>query len=100
MDKFLLNNKHRVTVVTLPDTNLGKQIEEDEKKRLLTARGQMSVEDVEQVWAASLPCCTNQSFVSACCLLPAHGSGLGPQEIRHLSTQPVPLCPCIRHRGF
>ena len=46
MDKYLLNNKHRVTVVTLPDSQLGAQIEAKEQKRIESARSQMSSEDV------------------------------------------------------
>lgn len=49
MDTYLLKNNHRVTVVTLPDTALSKKIKDDEQQRLETARGQMSVEDVEKV---------------------------------------------------
>lgn len=46
MDKYLLNNKHRVTVITLPDSQLGAQIEAKEQKRIESARSQMSAEDV------------------------------------------------------
>ena len=46
MDKYLLNNQHRVTVVTLPDSQLGAQIEAKEQQRIESARSQMTAEDV------------------------------------------------------
>lgn len=49
--KYILNNNHRVTVVTLPDAKLGEQIEAKEKQRLQEARSQMSAEEVERVVA-------------------------------------------------
>jgi hypothetical protein len=46
MDRFLLNNNHRVTVITLPDSQLAAQTEAKEKQRIDSARSQMSAEDV------------------------------------------------------
>lgn len=46
LDKFLLNNNHRVTVVTLPDSELAKQVEAQENERVITARSQMSADEV------------------------------------------------------
>lgn len=45
LDRFLLRNNHRVTVVTLPDSQLAKQLEAREKERVQTARDQMSSEE-------------------------------------------------------
>jgi presequence protease len=49
LDRFLLNNKHRVTVVTLPDSSLAKKVEEKEAARLKEARSAMSEAEVEAV---------------------------------------------------
>lgn len=46
LDKYIINNQHRVTIVTLPDASLGKKIEEGEKARLLEARSQMTAAEV------------------------------------------------------
>lgn len=46
LDRFLLENKHRVTVVTLPDSELAKQVEAKEAERVITARSQMSADEV------------------------------------------------------
>ena len=46
LDKFLLDNQHRVTVVTLPDSELAKQVEAQENERVITARSQMSADEV------------------------------------------------------
>lgn len=46
LDRFLLENKHRVTVVTLPDSELAKQVEAKEAERVITARSQMSAVEV------------------------------------------------------
>ncbi len=68
--KFLLENKHRVSVEMLPDTGLAAQKEAVERERLATVRAGMGPEDVEaviketkelkerQVWLA-LPCPSN-----------------------------------------
>lgn len=39
--KYLLENKHRVTLTMLPDSTLAAQVEEQEKARLVAARGGM-----------------------------------------------------------
>jgi presequence protease len=46
MDKYLLSNNHRVSVITLPDSSLGAQIEKKEKQRIESARSQMTADDV------------------------------------------------------
>eukprot|EP00878_Enallax_costatus_P000486 GHUV01000578.1.p1 GENE.GHUV01000578.1~~GHUV01000578.1.p1 ORF type:complete len:1096 (+),score=414.34 GHUV01000578.1:291-3290(+) len=47
--KYLLDNKHRVTVVVLPDQQLANKVEEDERNRLDGIRAKMSERDVQQV---------------------------------------------------
>ncbi|BDA40898.1 Presequence protease, mitochondrial [Coccomyxa sp. Obi] len=47
--KFLLENKHRVSVEMLPDTGLAAQKEAVERERLATVRAAMGPEDVEAV---------------------------------------------------
>jgi Zn-dependent M16 (insulinase) family peptidase len=56
LDNFLLNNNHRVTVITLPDTELAKKVEEKELKRIAEARGQMTTEEV-RLCVAGHPLC-------------------------------------------
>ncbi len=46
MPRYLLDNKHRVTVVMLPDSELAAKTEEAEKQRLEAARAAMSEQDV------------------------------------------------------
>ena len=46
IDRMFLNNTHRVTVITLPDSELGKKTEAKEKSRLTEARAGMSTEQV------------------------------------------------------
>jgi len=55
LDRFLLENKHRVTIVTLPDTELAKQVEAKEKERIITARSQMSADEVRPTLTPPLP---------------------------------------------
>lgn len=47
--KYLLDNKHRVTVVMLPDEKLGAKIEGDEKQKLESIRAAMSPQQLEEV---------------------------------------------------
>jgi Zn-dependent M16 (insulinase) family peptidase len=47
--KFLLNNKHKVTVELLPDTELGALVERREKDRLASAKADMTPEQIEAV---------------------------------------------------
>eukprot|EP00877_Chromochloris_zofingiensis_P003328 jgi/Chrzof1/12997/Cz07g15220.t1 len=51
ISKYLLNNGHRVTVVLLPDSELAKRTEEQEKARLAAAKAAMGNDEVEQVIA-------------------------------------------------
>ena len=47
--KFLLENKHRVSVEMLPDTGLAAQKEAVERERLAAVRAAMGPDDVEAV---------------------------------------------------
>eukprot|EP00775_Hariotina_reticulata_P005466 gene5466-5701_t len=49
--KYLLDNKHRVTVVLLPDASLAVKTEEDEKKRLDDIRTKLSEQQLLDVAA-------------------------------------------------
>jgi Zn-dependent M16 (insulinase) family peptidase len=53
IEKFLLKNTHRVTVVMLPDSELAKKVEEEEQKRLESERSQMDGSQLEAVVAAT-----------------------------------------------
>lgn len=44
--KYLLDNKHRVTVTMLPDQQMAAKIEEDERKKLDGIRAQLSEQEV------------------------------------------------------
>lgn len=46
ISKYLLNNGHRVTVVLLPDSELAKRTEEQEKARLAAAKAAMGNDEV------------------------------------------------------
>ena len=47
--KYLLENKHRVSVEMLPDKDLAAQREAAERDRLATVRSAMGPEDIEAV---------------------------------------------------
>jgi presequence protease len=47
LDKFLLNNGHRITVELLPDEKLGEKIETAEKERLEAARAALDAAGLE-----------------------------------------------------
>uniref|UniRef100_A0A7S3VL18 Peptidase M16C associated domain-containing protein n=1 Tax=Dunaliella tertiolecta TaxID=3047 RepID=A0A7S3VL18_DUNTE len=49
--KYLLDNKHRVTVVLLPDPTLGAKVEGEEKAKLEAKMKSMQPKDVEEVVA-------------------------------------------------
>ncbi|KAF5843319.1 Metalloenzyme, LuxS/M16 peptidase-like protein [Dunaliella salina] len=49
--KYLLDNKHRVTVVLLPDPTLGAKVEGEEKAKLEAKMKSMQPQDVEEVVA-------------------------------------------------
>ncbi len=54
IQKHLLDNPHRVTVVLIPDDQLGQQREQKEKMRIENAREQMTSAEIEQIVANSL----------------------------------------------
>ena len=53
IQRHLLDNSHRTTVVLQPDAELGKQLEEEETTRLAAARADMSHADLEELVAAT-----------------------------------------------
>lgn len=52
--EHLLENSHRVTVVLVPDNDLGKQREQNERMRIETAREQMSAAEINEIVVNSL----------------------------------------------
>jgi Zn-dependent M16 (insulinase) family peptidase len=46
--RFLLGNKHRVSVVMLPDSSLAAKTEESERAKLDSIRAQLSEQEVSQ----------------------------------------------------
>jgi len=53
IEKYLVKNTHRVTVVMLPDSELAKKVEEQEQKRLEAERAQMDEAKLEAVKTAT-----------------------------------------------
>ena len=53
IQRHILDNAHRTTVVLQPDAELGTQLEEEETTRLATARADMSHADLEELVAAT-----------------------------------------------
>lgn len=49
IQKYLLDNNHKVTVELLPDSSLAAEVEAKEKDRLAKAKAQMSPEEIENV---------------------------------------------------
>ena len=68
--KYLLDNKHRVSVEMLPDKDLAAQREAAERDRLATVRSAMGPEDIEAVIKETRELKERQ--VRPSCLFPEH----------------------------
>ena len=73
--KYLLDNKHRVSVEMLPDKDLAAQREATERDRLATVRSAMGPEDIEAIIRETRELKERQvsarsaSALSTCCVI-------------------------------
>ena len=80
--KYLLENRHRVSVEMLPDADLAAQREAAERDRLATARSAMGPEDIQAVVQETKELKDRQVSGPSLCLHPAT---LGPAHWGHAS---------------